>query len=70
MSSQWATVCVSYGEGKKHLCVEDSMSFDFHSTEQEAREELHTKIEQGGRMVALLHVEGVYRPSKIEIERI
>lgn len=68
--SRWATVCVSHREGPEHLCVEDSMSFEFHATEADARAELHDKIKNGSPMVALLQVDGVFAAKTIEIERV
>jgi hypothetical protein len=57
--SKWATVDVSWGEGKKHLCARDAESFEFHADEEVAQNAAEKSIRQGGGMVAIMEIKRV-----------
>jgi hypothetical protein len=68
LPSEWATVDVSWGEGKKHLYSPDSASLQFHPTYDVADREARKAIEDGAKMVAILQVNRVYKAQPRQIE--
>lgn len=66
--SKWATVDVSWSEGKKHLCSRDAESFEFHKDETEAIKAAEKSIRDGGGMVAVLEVRKLLVAKPIEYD--